>query len=176
MEVDFAFCAGRGVLADEGYAVRSALNLPPDATPDEVMEAAKAGREAVERTAPILAERARQDVKWGVQDHHPAVWALILGEEVGEVAEVVRVAVKRGTGTFNPMIRSALKDLVDAGRNCKTVLEMGPAFRAPDLLRAGPATMDRYLAEMAQCAAVGVAAVECANRAAMEASKEADRG
>jgi NTP pyrophosphatase (non-canonical NTP hydrolase) len=33
----------------------------------------------------ICAERLHQDVKHGVQDHAPAAWCLILGEEVGEV-------------------------------------------------------------------------------------------
>jgi NTP pyrophosphatase (non-canonical NTP hydrolase) len=33
----------------------------------------------------IKAERARQDTKWGEQNHHPAEWCMILGEEVGEV-------------------------------------------------------------------------------------------
>ena len=30
-------------------------------------------------------ERIKQDLKWGVQNHSPEVWMLILGEEVGEV-------------------------------------------------------------------------------------------
>ncbi|WP_339095631.1 hypothetical protein ACINK0_00270 [Deinococcus sp. VB343] len=41
------------------------------------------------RTASVLAEvlqeRERQQAKWGEQDHDPAVWLMILGEEVGEV-------------------------------------------------------------------------------------------
>ena len=32
----------------------------------------------------VEVERARQDAMWGVQDHHPAIWMMILGEEVGE--------------------------------------------------------------------------------------------
>ncbi len=32
----------------------------------------------------ISDERIRQDAKWGVQNHTPAVWLMILGEEVGE--------------------------------------------------------------------------------------------
>ncbi len=34
----------------------------------------------------IRDERARQDAKWGVQSHSPAVWLTILMEEVGEAA------------------------------------------------------------------------------------------
>jgi hypothetical protein len=32
----------------------------------------------------VMAERARQDVKWGEQNHDPFVYGAILGEEVGE--------------------------------------------------------------------------------------------
>jgi NTP pyrophosphatase (non-canonical NTP hydrolase) len=33
----------------------------------------------------IHSERVRQDQKWGEQNHSPAEWLMILGEEVGEV-------------------------------------------------------------------------------------------
>lgn len=32
----------------------------------------------------VLVERQRQDGKWGQQDHAPAVWLMVLAEEVGE--------------------------------------------------------------------------------------------
>ena len=32
----------------------------------------------------VLAERIKQDAKWGEQDHHVAEWITILGEEYGE--------------------------------------------------------------------------------------------
>jgi NTP pyrophosphatase (non-canonical NTP hydrolase) len=35
----------------------------------------------------ILAERRRQNEKWGVQEHNPFVWFAILSEEVGELAQ-----------------------------------------------------------------------------------------
>lgn len=37
----------------------------------------------------IQSERLNQDLKWGVQDHHPEKWLLILMEEVGEASEAV---------------------------------------------------------------------------------------
>ena len=37
----------------------------------------------------ILAERVRQDRKWGVQRHAPETWMLSLGEEFGETAEAI---------------------------------------------------------------------------------------
>lgn len=35
----------------------------------------------------LLAERAKQDAKWGRQDHTPIEWLAILTEEVGEFAQ-----------------------------------------------------------------------------------------
>lgn len=37
----------------------------------------------------IRAERARQDAKWGVQDHPPSYWFIILAEEIGEIAKAI---------------------------------------------------------------------------------------
>jgi NTP pyrophosphatase (non-canonical NTP hydrolase) len=38
----------------------------------------------------VAVERARQDLKWGPQNHSPALWLSILTEEVGEVATEVQ--------------------------------------------------------------------------------------
>jgi len=35
----------------------------------------------------VANERARQDDKWGQQDHDPIVWLAILGEEFGEASQ-----------------------------------------------------------------------------------------
>lgn len=35
----------------------------------------------------ILDERARQDEKWGEQNHHPIGWIAIAAEELGEAAK-----------------------------------------------------------------------------------------
>ena len=37
----------------------------------------------------IAAERARQDAKWNEQNHDNATWALIAGEELGEVQQAI---------------------------------------------------------------------------------------
>jgi NTP pyrophosphatase (non-canonical NTP hydrolase) len=39
--------------------------------------------------ADVLAERARQDLKWGVCHHPSQMWLTILAEEVGEVAKAI---------------------------------------------------------------------------------------
>ena len=35
----------------------------------------------------VVAERKRQDEKWGIQNHHFGVWLTILGEEFGEACK-----------------------------------------------------------------------------------------
>lgn len=35
----------------------------------------------------IVEERIRQDKKWGEQNHEPAMWLAILGEEFGEACQ-----------------------------------------------------------------------------------------
>jgi len=37
----------------------------------------------------VKKERDRQDEKWGVQNHAPAFWLVILGEEFGEVCKAI---------------------------------------------------------------------------------------
>ena len=41
----------------------------------------------------VLAERARQDAKWGEQNHEPVYWLGILGEEYGELCEAINETV-----------------------------------------------------------------------------------
>ena len=42
----------------------------------------------------IAYERGSQDRKWGEQDHTPAEWVSILGEEYGEVCNVVNQTIE----------------------------------------------------------------------------------
>lgn len=35
----------------------------------------------------VLAERGRQDARWGQQNHAPEVWLMVLAEEVGEASQ-----------------------------------------------------------------------------------------
>lgn len=41
----------------------------------------------------VIAERKRQDAKWGQQNHDPQYWTGILMEEVGELAEAINETV-----------------------------------------------------------------------------------
>lgn len=48
----------------------------------------------------VTDERTWQDAKWGRQNHEPAIWLMILGEEVGEATKAALeawVAVDRIT-------------------------------------------------------------------------------
>ena len=51
----------------------------------EVLMGKYGGIVPVEILERIREERHRQNEKWGPQHHPAAIWALILGEEVGEV-------------------------------------------------------------------------------------------
>ncbi len=47
----------------------------------------------------VLDERARQDAKWGEQNHAPEVWLAILGEEYGELSTAI-LRERFGTGDY----------------------------------------------------------------------------
>lgn len=47
----------------------------------------------------VLAERCRQNEKWGLQRHSHGDWLMILTEEVGEVAEAMQNAKGWGKET-----------------------------------------------------------------------------
>jgi hypothetical protein len=44
----------------------------------------------------VLAERQRQNFKWGEQNHHPFLYLAILGEEVGEANQAALQATFGG--------------------------------------------------------------------------------
>lgn len=59
----------------------------------------------------VLKERARQDAKWGDQNHLPQFWTGILGEEYGEFCEAVNETVfQNGTkkGGYENMKKEAI--------------------------------------------------------------------
>lgn len=62
--------------------------FPPEPTPEEI-EDADNGHGQANPVEQILAERVRQDEKWGEQNHNPFVWLSILIEEVGEVGKAL---------------------------------------------------------------------------------------
>ena len=49
----------------------------------------------------ILAERKKQDTKWGEQNHSPIEWLAILGEETGEASKIAVDAHFLGTQIQN---------------------------------------------------------------------------
>lgn len=46
--------------------------------------------------AAIARERARQDAKWGHQDHDPVRWISTLAEDVGEADEAALQSIEQG--------------------------------------------------------------------------------
>ncbi|EKO89057.1 hypothetical protein LEP1GSC020_3157 [Leptospira interrogans serovar Grippotyphosa str. 2006006986] len=49
----------------------------------------------------ISEEREKQDLKFGPQNHRPAEWCMILGEEVGEVQKAALESYFRYEGRSN---------------------------------------------------------------------------
>lgn len=63
----------------------------------------------------VEAERERQDMKWGQQNHEPQYWMGILGEEFGELCQAVNETVfnngpeERTKGGYNNMRTEAVQ-------------------------------------------------------------------
>lgn len=89
----------------------------------------------------VAKERARQDNKWGIQNHSPIEYCAILGEEVGEVQ---KAALEAHFGY--PYDNSPYGEF--------------PA-NSP---QARKHHLDEYRKELIQVAAVAVAMVECYDR------------
>ena len=59
----------------------------------------------------VLAERERQDAKWGEQNHDDATWGLILGEEFGEACQAALEARFGDSGHPEANLREELVQL-----------------------------------------------------------------
>lgn len=60
----------------------------------------------------VINERAKQDEKWGEQNHYPPLWVGILGEEYGELCQAVNETVfDNGTdkGGYENMRKEAVQ-------------------------------------------------------------------
>jgi len=68
--------------------------------------------EAVAKLTPqicdVLAERERQNAKWGEQNHEPCTWSAILTEEAGEFAEAALHATQGGANEARNMRKEAI--------------------------------------------------------------------
>ena len=70
--------------------------------------------------APVLKEQLRQIRKWGIQNHDPAFYHLILSEEVGEVAEAILQTVGEGNiQTWSDVI----KELIEVQAVAQSMIE-----------------------------------------------------
>lgn len=72
----------------------------------------------------IEQERARQNEKWGEQNHQPPLWVAILGEEFGEVCE--------NSSTVNPDWSDYKKELIQVAAVAVQMIECierGNTFR-----------------------------------------------
>lgn len=61
-------------------------------------------------------ERKAQDAKWGEQNHQPPFWYVILGEEVGEIAEAILEWGKKDLETEIIQAAAVLKAMWESGK------------------------------------------------------------
>lgn len=80
----------------------------------------------------VMAERARQDAKWGEQNHKDLYWLGILSEEVGELA---RNLIDPQTPLLE---RKAREELVQVAAVAVAWLECMERRRMDEARRAGP--------------------------------------
>ena len=77
--------------AQPPQAVSASANCSATARAVADNEADSSGHSAPVSDSAALAgvqlERQKQDKKWGIQNHNPSTWLVILGEEVGEACE-----------------------------------------------------------------------------------------
>lgn len=80
---------------------------------------------ASERANRLIAlERARQDAKWGEQNHHGGIWSLIAGEEFGEVSQAQLEIMFKGSQNSDSHPRQAyITELVQLAAVCVAWLE-----------------------------------------------------
>lgn len=85
------FAAAPTTTPPRGHEVGSRPTLAaPFAASASAWGAEVAGKMSLRRVlAAVIAERQRQDAKWGEQNHTPEKWFVILAEEFGEVARAI---------------------------------------------------------------------------------------
>lgn len=72
----------------------------------------------------VLAERKRQDGKWGEQNHAPEIWLAILGEEVGEASrEVLEYKFASEVSQFDEHFKKYRKEMVQVAAVALAAIE-----------------------------------------------------
>lgn len=70
--------------------------------------------------ADVLAERKRQDEKWGVQEHRADTWVSIIGEEYGEMCKAVN---EFGFDPKEETISDIYTEAIQTMASCMAMLE-----------------------------------------------------
>jgi NTP pyrophosphatase (non-canonical NTP hydrolase) len=82
--VQFVISNGRG---DPSMRDAPAVNMDSNELAQIAREDAEAPAVSADAVHDVLAERGRQDAKWGEQNHDPFLYLSVLMEEVGELAQ-----------------------------------------------------------------------------------------
>ena len=132
------------------------LHEPDIDEPDMLSDDSESNRELSETDHvlyEVRQERTRQDAKWGQQDHTPAFWLMVLGEEVGEANKAALEEYVRGH-EVKTEIETHRSEAIAAGQKKYKMLA------APGQLM----DYDDYRKELVQVAAVAVSAIEALDR------------
>jgi NTP pyrophosphatase (non-canonical NTP hydrolase) len=73
----------------------------------------------------VVEERRRQDEKWGVQNHDPALWITILVEEVGEFSQA---ALEHRRAPTSPSRDQMREEAVQVAATALAIVELARAW------------------------------------------------
>ena len=72
----------------------------------------------------VREERERQEKLWGQQNHNPAIWLMILGEEVGEANQAYCEAYfAKGKGIIHNELRHLRTELIQVAAVAVAIVE-----------------------------------------------------
>lgn len=101
------------------------LDIREDARTAEVKKMKPANCDAIELE--VRAERARQEMKFGPQNHDPFKYLSILGEEVGEAHKAAIESYDWKTGTWDSApsmkVKAIRDELVQVAAVAKAIIE-----------------------------------------------------
>lgn len=82
----------------------------------------------------VIAERQRQDAKWGEQNHSPDRWATIIGEKYGEICKAVN---EFGFHPKPETEQDIYTEAIHTMASCMAMLECMERMRAQAGVKAG---------------------------------------
>lgn len=105
-----------GIYSDRIYCLDVAISMIREA--DQYQAIGEPDKKKI--IADVLAERKRQDEKWGEQDHRADTWVSIIGEEYGEMCKAVN---EFGFDPKEETISDIYTEAIQTMASCMAMLE-----------------------------------------------------